>query len=97
MDVHRKTALVLSGGGITGFLFEIGVLAALEEALPQTPLHLSPLDVAVAHGAGVIVHVNLLVPLYNGPTTLCLPLDGGHCASLAEKGVGWIGEQAVRI
>jgi hypothetical protein len=57
----------------------------------------SPLDVAVAHGAGVIVHVNPLVPLYNDRTTLCLPLDGGHCASLAEKGVGWIGEQALRM
>ena len=28
---HPKTALVLAGGGITGFLYEVGVLAALDE------------------------------------------------------------------
>jgi predicted acylesterase/phospholipase RssA len=28
---RRKTALVLAGGGITGFLYEVGVLAALDE------------------------------------------------------------------
>jgi predicted acylesterase/phospholipase RssA len=31
-DVRGKRALVLSGGGITGFLYEVGVLAGLEEA-----------------------------------------------------------------
>ncbi len=33
-DAVPRTALVLSGGGITGFLYEVGVLAALEHALP---------------------------------------------------------------
>ncbi len=28
---RRKTALVLAGGGITGFLYEVGVLTALDE------------------------------------------------------------------
>jgi predicted acylesterase/phospholipase RssA len=28
---RRKTALVLAGGGITGFLYEVGVPAALDE------------------------------------------------------------------
>jgi hypothetical protein len=28
---------------------------------------------------------------------LCLPVEDGHCARLAEKGVGWIGEQAFRM
>ncbi len=32
-NASDKAALVLSGGGITGFLYEIGVLAALEQAL----------------------------------------------------------------
>jgi NTE family protein len=67
------------------------------EVVDGAVAEVSPLDVAVAHGADVIVHVNPLVPLYNDRTTLCLPLDGGHCASLAEKGVGWIGEQALRM
>ena len=34
---RERTALVLAGGGIIGVLYEIGVLAALEEAFPPGP------------------------------------------------------------
>jgi predicted acylesterase/phospholipase RssA len=57
----------------------------------------TPLDIAVARGARHIVYINPLVPIRNDRTTVCLPLDGGHCAHLSEKGVGWIGEQALRL
>lgn len=57
----------------------------------------TPLDIAVARGARHIVYINPLVPICNDRTKLCLPLDGGHCARLADKGVGWIGEQALRV
>jgi predicted acylesterase/phospholipase RssA len=55
-----------------------------------------PLDITADRGR-VIIYVNPLVPLHNDRTTLCLPLDDGHCARLAEKGVGWIGEQTFRM
>ena len=50
----HAAALVLSGGGITGFLYEIGVLSALEELLAPLPLHVefSPL---VGTSAGAVV------------------------------------------
>src|SRR5207247_4318460 len=36
---RERRALVLAGGGIIGVLYEIGVLAALEEAFPPGPLN----------------------------------------------------------
>jgi predicted acylesterase/phospholipase RssA len=57
-DHHQSTApaaaLVLSGGGISGFLYEIGVLSAFEEILAPLPLHVafSPL---VGTSAGAVV------------------------------------------
>lgn len=57
----------------------------------------APLDVCVERGAQEILFVNPLVPLENDRSRVCLPLDEGHCARIAEKGVGWIGDQAMRI
>ncbi len=57
----------------------------------------TPIDIAVERGARHVIYINPLVPLCNDRTKLCLPLDGGHCARLADKGVGWIGEQALRV
>lgn len=57
----------------------------------------TPLDIAAEQGARLVVYVNPLVPIRNDRSRLCLPLDGGHCARLAEKGVGWIGDQALRM
>ena len=57
----------------------------------------TPIDVAVEHGADRILYLNPLVPIRNDRTKLCLPVAGGHCGRLAEKGVGWIGEQSLRM
>jgi hypothetical protein len=38
-----------------------------------------------------------LVPIRNDRSRICLPANGQRCARLAEKGVGWIGEQAMRL
>jgi predicted acylesterase/phospholipase RssA len=57
----------------------------------------TPLDIAADHGAHRILYLNPLVAIRNDRTKLCLPLDGGHCARLSEKGVGWIGEQTLRM
>ncbi len=48
-----QAALVLAGGGITGFLFEIGVLAALEEALAPDSLA-EQFDLFVGTSAGSV-------------------------------------------
>lgn len=56
-----------------------------------------PLDIAVERGANVIVFVNPMVPIRNDRARICIPTNGGHCARLSEKGVGWIGEQAMRL
>ncbi len=57
----------------------------------------TPLDIAVGNGAQRILYLNPLVPIRNDRKKLCLPLGDGNCARLAEKGVGWIGEQAFRM
>jgi NTE family protein len=56
-----------------------------------------PLEIAVERGANVIVFVNPMVPIRNDRARICIPAVGGRCARLSEKGVGWIGEQAMRL
>jgi NTE family protein len=56
-----------------------------------------PLEIAVERGASVIVFVNPMVPIRNDRARICIPASGGRCARLSEKGVGWIGEQAMRL
>ncbi len=50
---RRKTALVCAGGGITGAVYEIGVLRALASSLPNFPL--TDFDVYVGVSAGAFV------------------------------------------
>lgn len=50
---RRKTALVCAGGGITGAVYEIGVLRALAGSLPNFPL--TDFDVFVGVSAGAFV------------------------------------------
>ncbi len=57
----------------------------------------TPIDIAAEQGARSILYLNPMVPIHNDRSKLCLPLDDGHCGRLSEKGVGWIGEQALRI
>lgn len=58
---------------------------------------LSPIEIAAERGASQILFVNPLVPIRNDRSRLCLPLHDHRCARLAEKGVSWIGEQALRL
>lgn len=56
-----------------------------------------PLEIAVERGATAIVFVNPMVPIRNDRARICIPALGGQCARLSEKGVGWIGDQAMRL
>jgi len=59
---------------------------------------ISHIDVAIERGAKLIVLVNPRVPMHNDPERSCLPsLSYGHCASIAELGIGVAWEQAQRI
>ncbi len=49
-----KRALVLAGGGITGFLYEVGVLTALDE-LAGAPLSIEDFDMYVGTSAGSVL------------------------------------------
>lgn len=55
------------------------------------------IDIAADRGARVIVYVNPLVPVRNDRVRMCVPLDGERCARLAEKGLGWIADQSLRM
>ncbi|GIW43272.1 MAG: hypothetical protein KatS3mg077_0554 [Candidatus Binatia bacterium] len=53
-DTQGRSALVLSGGGNTGFVFEIGVLAAVEDAIRPRSL-IEEFDLVVGTSAGAVV------------------------------------------
>src|SRR5208337_5404380 len=50
---RRKTALVLAGGGITGFLYEVGVLTALDELAGRALAN--DFDIYVGTSAGAVL------------------------------------------
>src|SRR5438309_12027728 len=50
---RERRALVLAGGGIIGVFYEIGVLAALEEAFPPGPFN-QHFDLFVGTSAGAV-------------------------------------------
>jgi predicted acylesterase/phospholipase RssA len=51
--VTAKTALVLAGGGITGFLYEVGVLTALDEVAGRAAS--SEFDAYIGTSAGAVL------------------------------------------
>ena len=55
------------------------------------------LDIALNHGAKLIVVINPTMPFENDRSRVCLPTFDGRCARLAQKGMGLISEQARRI
>lgn len=57
----------------------------------------SHMDIALKHGAKLIVIINPTVPLKNDQSKICLPTFDGHCGRLKEKGMGFISDQARRI
>lgn len=55
-------------------------------------------DIAIAHGARLIMIVNPLVPMLNDRNLACLPsLSSGRCSSIAELGISYVWDQAQRI
>ncbi|NIR47784.1 patatin-like phospholipase family protein [candidate division KSB1 bacterium] len=59
--------------------------------------HVAHLDLALEHGAKLIIIINPTYPLENDFTRVCLPTFDGGCARLVEKGMGLISDQARRI
>jgi predicted acylesterase/phospholipase RssA len=57
------------------------------------PTQVSQVDVAVAHGADVIVIVNPMVPVLAAG----VPTGHGHRPSVRDKGLLWVTNQAIRI
>jgi predicted acylesterase/phospholipase RssA len=55
------------------------------------------MDVAVDHGAGLLLVVNPVVHLDNDPSRTCLPTCYGFCKGLKEKGMSFVADQAMRI
>ncbi len=55
------------------------------------------LDVAIRNGARLLIIVNPTVPIENDQSKNCLPTFDGACGRLAEKGMGFINDQARRI
>ncbi|MBV8445591.1 MAG: patatin-like phospholipase family protein, partial [Candidatus Dormibacteraeota bacterium] len=69
-----KRALVLAGGGITGFTYEIGALRALDDVL--VGITVNDFDIYVGTSAGSMVSALLA----NGvtPTDMALGLEGSN-------------------
>lgn len=58
----------------------------------------SHLDIAIERGAKLIVVVNPRVPIHNDPEHICLPsLSYGKCSGVADLGIAFAWEQAMRI
>lgn len=57
----------------------------------------SHLDIALDHGAKLVVVINPTLPVVNDRTQLCIPTFDGRCARLSDKGMSFVSEQARRI
>ncbi|MFQ5769576.1 MAG: patatin-like phospholipase family protein [bacterium] len=57
----------------------------------------SHLDIALKHGAKLIVIVNPTMPIENDKSKICLPTFDGNCGGLRDKGMSYISDQARRI
>lgn len=55
------------------------------------------IDIALTKGAKLILVINPVVNIINDRKTLCIPTMNGHCATLREKGIFYIAEQAMRV
>jgi predicted acylesterase/phospholipase RssA len=56
-----------------------------------------PVQIAVDRDASTILFINPMVPIRNDRSRICISAANGSCARFSEKGVGWIGEQAMRL
>jgi NTE family protein len=60
--------------------------------------YVSHVDIAIAHGARLVIIVNPQVPMLNDRSQACLPsLSYGRCSSIAELGVSYVWSQTQRI
>ena len=57
----------------------------------------SHMDVALNHGAKLIIIINPTTPINNDLSKLCLPTFDGRCGRIAQKGMSMISDQARRI
>ena len=73
-STHEKTALVLAGGGLTGVVYEMGALRAIDDLLIDRTVN--DFDIYVGTSAGSIVASGLA----NGisPEVLLQAIDGTH-------------------
>lgn len=55
------------------------------------------LDIALKHGAKLIIIINPTAPLMNDREKICIPTFDGHCGRIREKGMGLVNDQARRI
>ena len=55
------------------------------------------MDIAINHGATLLLVINPVVPVINDKTKVCLPTFYGSCGGLKEKGFTYIFDQANRI
>ncbi|MFQ5399794.1 MAG: patatin-like phospholipase family protein [Anaerolineae bacterium] len=76
MNAASKTALVLAGGGLTGAVYEIGALRAIDDLLVDRTVN--DFDIYVGTSAGSLVAAGLA----NGfsPEMMLQAMDGSHAA-----------------
>lgn len=55
------------------------------------------IDIAITHGADLIIIINPVVPVYNDKTVVSIPTFTGCCRSIAESGISNVTEQSFRI
>jgi NTE family protein len=70
----EKTALVLAGGGLTGVVYEIGALRAIDDLLVDRTVN--DFDIYVGTSAGALVAAGLANGL--GPENMLDAFEGGH-------------------
>ena len=71
---NGKTALVLAGGGLTGAVYEIGALRAIDDMLVERTVN--DFDIYVGTSAGALVGALLANGL--SPDTMLQAMDGSH-------------------
>ncbi len=84
MNTPRKTALCLTGGGVTGALYQVGALSAVEAVLEGTAFDVyvgTSSGAAVAAGLAGGVSVQRLYRALIDPADNYFPLERGHILS----------------
>ena len=80
--VETKAALILGGGGITGGMYELGALSAMDDFIVS------------GRKSG---QFDLYAGISAGSILAAFPTIAGQCGSLTERGVTAIAEQSFRV